>query len=150
MDVYNPTKLVQLGNILFVSFQYRVGSHGFLFMGKDNGAPGNVGLLDQVSLKQCPSQNSFNLIYKKENDIIACHLNNILNQVMVLRWIQNNIESFGGDKNKVTIAGESAGANSVALHLLSPLSCGLFHRAILQSTGAAPRWGFMNSTQAFN
>ena len=69
---------------------------------------------------------------------------------MVLRWIQNNIESFGGDKNQVTIAGESAGANSVALHLLSPLSCGLFHRAVLQSTGAAPRWGFMNSTQAFD
>ena len=45
--------------------------------------------------------------------------------------------------------GESAGANSVALHLLSPLSCGLFQRAILQSTGATPRWGFMNTTEAF-
>ena len=69
---------------------------------------------------------------------------------MALKWIQNNIERFGGDKNLVTIAGESAGANSVALHLLSPLSCGLFHRAILQSTGATPRWGFMNSTKAFD
>ena len=68
---------------------------------------------------------------------------------MALKWIQHNIERFGGDKTKVTIAGESAGANSVALHLLSPLSCGLFQRAILQSSGATPRWGFMNVTQAF-
>ena len=81
MDVYNPTKLVQLGNILFVSFQYRVGSHGFLFMGKDSGAPGNVGLLDQVNLKQYPSQSSFNLILKLEekgNNVFAQHLNYIL------------------------------------------------------------------------
>ena len=60
LDVYNPIKLVQSGNVLFVSFQYRVGSHGFLFMGKDSGAPGNVGLLDQVSLKSYPSQRSLN------------------------------------------------------------------------------------------
>ena len=71
-------------------------------------------------------------------------------QVLVLKWIQDNIASFGGDKNQVTIMGESAGANSVALHLLSPLSCGLFHRAILQSSGATPRWGFMNTTEAIN
>ena len=45
--------------------------------------------------------------------------------------------------------GESAGASSVALHLLSPLSRGLFQRVILQSTGATPRWGFMNTTEAF-
>ena len=68
---------------------------------------------------------------------------------MALKWIQNNIGNFGGDKNHVTIMGESAGANSVALHLLSPLSCGLFQQAILQSTGATPRWGFMNTTEAF-
>ena len=74
----------------------------------------------------------------------------IYKQVLVLKWIQNNIESFGGDKNQVTLAGESAGANSVALHLISPLSCGLYQRAILQSSGATPRWGFMSATEAFN
>ena len=49
LELYNPKKLVQLGNVVFVSMQYRVGAHGFLYMGKDSGAPGNVGLLDQVT-----------------------------------------------------------------------------------------------------
>ena len=65
LDLYNPTRLVQLGNILFVSFQYRIGSHGFLFTGKDSGAPGNVGMLDQVSLRSYPSQSSFNITQKR-------------------------------------------------------------------------------------
>ena len=69
---------------------------------------------------------------------------------MALKWIQKNIKRFGGDETQVTLMGESAGANSVALHLLSPMSCNLFQRAILQSTGATPRWGFMDKMEAFN
>ena len=57
----------------------------------------------------------------------------LLDQVMALKWIQKNIKNFGGDPNKVTIAGESAGSYSVLYHMLSPLSAGLFHRAIAQS-----------------
>ena len=49
LDIYNPEEIVKRGNIIFVSIQYRVGSHGFLYFGKDSSAPGNVGLLDQVS-----------------------------------------------------------------------------------------------------
>ena len=52
---------------------------------------------------------------------------------MVLQWVNKNIASFGGDPNKVTIFGEGAGGISVSLHLISPLSKGLFQGAIIQS-----------------
>ena len=50
LEMYNPEEIVKRGNIIFVSMQYRVGSHGFLYFGKDSSAPGNVGLLDQVNI----------------------------------------------------------------------------------------------------
>ncbi|XP_031560567.1 cholinesterase 1-like [Actinia tenebrosa] len=57
----------------------------------------------------------------------------LLDQVEALKWVQRNINSFGGDNNSVTLLGESAGGSSVALHYLSPLSSGLFHRGIAVS-----------------
>ena len=54
-------------------------------------------------------------------------------QVMALKWVKNNIDKFGGDPTQVTIFGESAGAWSVNMHMVSPLSRGLFHRAISES-----------------
>ncbi|XP_013141551.1 PREDICTED: cholinesterase 1-like [Papilio polytes] len=54
-------------------------------------------------------------------------------QVAALRWVQKNIRNFGGDPSNVTIFGESAGGASVSFHLLSPMSKGLFKRAIPQS-----------------
>ncbi|XP_035272939.1 fatty acyl-CoA hydrolase precursor, medium chain-like [Anguilla anguilla] len=57
----------------------------------------------------------------------------LLDQVTALHWVQGNIHSFGGDPGLVTIFGESAGGVSVSLQLLSPLSSGLFHRAIAES-----------------
>lgn len=56
----------------------------------------------------------------------------IKDQLLALRWIKNNIASFGGDSNKITIMGESAGAASVELHLLSKQEK-LYSKAILQS-----------------
>ncbi|KAM8945987.1 fatty acyl-CoA hydrolase precursor, medium chain-like [Pelodytes ibericus] len=56
-----------------------------------------------------------------------------LDQVQALRWVQENIEDFGGDPRSVTIFGQSAGGLSVSALVLSPLAKGLFHRAISES-----------------
>lgn len=61
----------------------------------------------------------------------------LLDQIEALKWVQQHIHSFGGDPDLVTIYGESAGGVSVSLLLLSPLSDGLFHRAIAESGTAA-------------
>jgi para-nitrobenzyl esterase len=59
--------------------------------------------------------------------------------VAALRWVAENIASFGGDPGNVTIFGQSAGADAVRTLLGTPSANGLFHRAILQSAGFEPR-----------
>ncbi|XP_042556601.1 pyrethroid hydrolase Ces2a-like [Dipodomys spectabilis] len=56
-----------------------------------------------------------------------------LDQVAALRWVQQNIAHFGGNPDRVTIFGASAGGMSVSSHVVSPMSRGLFHGAIMQS-----------------
>ncbi|XP_028617565.1 pyrethroid hydrolase Ces2a-like [Grammomys surdaster] len=56
-----------------------------------------------------------------------------LDQVAALRWVQKNIAYFGGNRDRVTIFGVSAGGTSVSSHVVSPMSQGLFHGAIMQS-----------------
>lgn len=70
----------------------------------------------------------------------------LLDQIEALRWVQDNVEAFGGDSRSITIFGQSAGAASVGFLLAAPEAKGLFNRAILQSgapygimLGRAPR-----------
>nr|CAB3230113.1 carboxylesterase 5A-like [Phallusia mammillata] len=57
----------------------------------------------------------------------------LLDQRQAMVWVNENIEHFDGDKHNVTIFGESAGGISVNMHMISPLSKGLFHKAISHS-----------------
>ncbi|CAH1394618.1 unnamed protein product [Nezara viridula] len=102
---HGPSLLLQK-DVVFVTFNYRVGPLGFLST-EDSVVPGNNGLKDQV---------------------------------LALKWIQKNIAAFGGNPNSVTIGGVSAGGASCHYHLLSPLSKGLFHRAICMSGVALNPW----------
>lgn len=105
--VYSGEKLAKKGVVL-VSIAYRVGQLGFLAH-------------PELSAEN-PDHVSGNY--------------GLLDMIAGLQWIQENIEAFGGDPNKVTIFGESAGAISVSMLCASPLAKGLFHGAISQSGGS--------------
>jgi para-nitrobenzyl esterase len=105
---YDGTRLVQRGDVVVVSINYRLGALGLLWLGDLEG-----GEAFQTS-----------------------GINGLLDQVEALRWVRDNIAAFGGDPGNVTVVGESAGAMSIATLLALPSARGLFHKAILQS-GAA-------------
>ncbi|KZC14640.1 Venom carboxylesterase-6 [Dufourea novaeangliae] len=66
--------------------------------------------------------------------------NGMKDQAQSIRWVHENIAAFGGDPNRVTIFGESAGGASVHYHMMSSLTRGLFHRAISQSGNGYCPW----------
>ncbi|CAF1015811.1 unnamed protein product [Rotaria sp. Silwood1] len=72
----------------------------------------------------------------------------LYDQVLALEWIHHNIGYFGGDSQRITLFGESAGAVSVGFHLLSPRSRSLFSSAILQSGGPTCNWAFITAQEA--
>ncbi|KAK6180131.1 hypothetical protein SNE40_012336 [Patella caerulea] len=102
----NVEKLAAYGELVTVSFNYRLGPLGFLDTG-DDAVDTNNGLRDQ-------------------------HL--------AITWVKDNIESFGGDPNSITIFGESAGSASVIYQAIYPENEGLFQRAIAESGSANSFW----------
>ena len=63
----------------------------------------------------------------------------LYDQLTAIQWVRDNIAAFGGDPEAITIMGQSAGAMSVQQHCLSPLSQGLFHRAVMSSGGGVSK-----------
>ncbi len=63
----------------------------------------------------------------------------LYDQLTAIQWVHDNIAAFGGDPENITIMGQSAGGMSVQQHCLSPLSDGLFHKAVLSSGGGVSK-----------
>lgn len=72
----------------------------------------------------------------------------LLDQQLAIKWIYDNIETFGGDKSKVTLIGESAGAASVSHHLLAQTSWPFFTNAIMLSASSLSHWAFEDPSEA--
>ena len=76
----------------------------------------------------------------------------LFDQLTAIHWIRDNIAAFGGDPQNITIMGQSAGAMSVQQHCLSPLTDGLFRRAVMSSGGGVSKFmptGSMQKSQQF-
>ncbi|XP_069678271.1 juvenile hormone esterase-like isoform X1 [Periplaneta americana] len=74
--------------------------------------------------------------------------NGLKDETFALRWVKQNIDRFGGDPSKVTVAGNSAGAAAVHFQVLSPMSRGLFQRAIEESGSALNPWAFQSASKS--
>lgn len=65
-----------------------------------------------------------------------------------MRWIKENIESFGGNPTQITLFGESAGAASIVAHMIAPGSRDLFRNGILQSGSLDNKWSLESPKRA--
>eukprot|EP01147_Barroeca_monosierra_P009186 gene9186-1476_t len=98
-----PYKFLVECDCVYVNFNYRLGPLGFIALEEMKEEHGYAGVLG------------------------------LMDQQLALKWVRDNIRSFGGNPEQITLMGESAGAFSICFHLASPESAGLFHRVIIQS-----------------
>ena len=105
-DIYDFSKMVKDHQVIVVTINYRLGPLGW-FTHPD--------------------------IQENQEGIDKASNFGTLDIIHALKWVNKNISNFGGDKNNVTIFGESAGGHNVLSLLVSPLAKGLFHKAISQS-----------------
>ena len=105
-DYYDFSELIRQHQVLVVTINYRLGPMGWFTHPAIQGLQSGI---DQTS--------NFGTL-----DILEA-----------LKWVQSNIQNFGGDPGNITIFGESAGGNNVLSLLASPKGNGLFHKAISQS-----------------
>ena len=110
--VYDGSKFAEKGVIL-VSANYRLGRFGFF---------------------------GFPELTKENADGMLGNYG-FMDQIAALKWVQRNIAAFGGDASNVTVFGESAGGFSVSMLLTSPLTGGLFSKAIIESGGGRTNLG---------
>eukprot|EP00762_Andalucia_godoyi_P001214 ANDGO_02098.mRNA.1 Crystal protein len=101
---YSGAHLAARSKAVVVTIAYRLGALGFMASKSDT--QGQADLIGNYGLED---------------------------QRFALKWIQRNIKSFGGDASRVTLGGESAGGTSIAVHLTSPKSKGLFQAVIIES-----------------
>jgi len=102
---YEGDQLARLGNVIVVTLAYRLGPMGFLAH---------------------PALTAESPLHTSGNQALLDH-------IQALRWLRANVDRFGGDPDRITLFGESAGSATACALLGSPLAAGLFHRAILQS-----------------
>ncbi len=100
---YDPTGLVEEGNVIVVTIDYRLSA---------------LGLFAHPALDS-------------EHHLLANYA--LMDQQLALKWLKRNIPGLGGDPDNITIFGESAGGISIYAHLVSPLASGLFQKAIIES-----------------
>ena len=118
--LYEAENFVNANNVIVVTFNYRLGPLGFL---------------------------SLPALKKEGQGSVGSYA--IYDQIHLLQWVQNNIAAFGGEPDKVTIGGESAGAFSTCIHIASPLSKGLFRGAIMESGTCVSDIFFVDEERSF-
>lgn len=101
---YDGAVLSARGDVVVVTLQYRLGAWGFLELSEIGGHD-----------------------YAESGNV------GLLDQIAGLKWVKQNIQAFGGDPDKVTLFGQSAGAGSIGMLMTIPAASGLFQNAILES-----------------